>query len=145
MALPGLKFERGMRNMLFLQQVFQPLFHLLHTSDIVNDNVCRQRIFGRADSPHMHMMDIGHMTVLPQFFADFIEIYAFRKSVKRQAQTVGKQVPCREQDDDSDDDADDGVDDIPACHRNDDSRNDHAHRNECVCNHVEECTAHVQV
>ena len=75
MALPGFKLECGMGNMLFFQQVFQPLFHLLHTSDIVDDNVCRQCVFGRTDSPHMHMMNISHVTVRPQFFADFIEIF----------------------------------------------------------------------
>ena len=53
----GLEFERRMGDSGMVQEVFQIVFHLLHTGQAFEHDMGRQGVFRRTDSPDMDVVN----------------------------------------------------------------------------------------
>ena len=91
----GLEFERRMGDSGMVQEVFQIVFHLLHTGQAFEHDMGRQGVFRRTDSPDMDVVNGLHARNVRHLPPDRGHVDLPGNAVERQTQAVARQRPDR--------------------------------------------------
>src|SRR5258708_18648694 len=106
-----------MKQLVF--DVVLELFGEFHGAILVDDEMGRKGIFGRADRPDMDMVEVLYPLHFVDGIADLFDLDAGRHPIERKTQAVAQQLPGAEEDDEGDEQAQGRVDPKQVCIKDD--------------------------
>ena len=93
----------------------------------------------------MQVMAILHTGLFHDKLLHLLSVYPHRYSIQRQPETIVKQSPSRDNNDNSNAKSDNRVNNAPSCIGDNNARNNYTDRHQCICCHMQVSSFHIQI